>query len=300
MTTENSANQPKPETGLKAIKTFLNSEGIREKFAEMLGRRAPQFITSVMQIVSSNKDLSSADVQSVYNAAATAAILDLPLNSNLQFAHIVGYKDNKRGGVVYAQFQMGWRGFVQLAQRSGQFQTVNVTDVREGELVKRDRLTGECVFKWEDNEEERASKKIIGFVSYFRLVNGFEKQLYKTVEQLREHGKKYSKTYNREDGKWNTDFDAMCSKTVIKEILNKFAPLSVEMQTAIRADQSIIGSIDEGKFEYPDNPIQDADELSDEEAADIERKTRADQAKLAEEHAEAMLKAGANKKEDKK
>jgi recombination protein RecT len=282
----------KQETGLQAVKTLLNSDGIKARFEQMLGKKAGGFITSVLQIVSSNKDLQACDLQSIYNAAATAAVLDLPLNNNLQFAHLIPYKDHKRGGMQFAQFQMGWRGFVQLAQRSGQFSTINVTDVREGELKSRDRLTGECVFLWEQDEEKRKVLPLIGFISYFRLINGFQKSIYRSVTELRAHAARYSKTYNREDSKWNTDFDAMCCKTVLKENLNKYAPLSVEMATAIQYDQAIIR---DDKVEYLDNPFSDAQELSDEEAAEIERITREDQAKQAELDLEGKL-----KKDDKK
>ena len=288
----------KKETGKEltpfdAIKNYFNSDGITKKFEQLLGKKSSGFITSVMQIVASNKDLSQCDPQSIYNAAATAAILDLPLNNNLQFAALIPYKDNKTGKTS-AQMQIMWRGFAQLAQRSGKFSTINVTDVRQGELVSRNRLTGECIFKWEQDDIVRANLPIIGFVSYFRLTNGFEKPLYKTVAELRAHGAKYSKTYNRSDGKWNTDFEAMCAKTVIKENLQKWAPLSIEMAQSFQADQAVIRGIQgtEIEAEYIDNP---EDAISDEEAQAIKDTLAKEQAKQAELGLEQML-----KKDDKK
>ncbi len=281
------------KTGASLIKDYMTNDNVIKRFEQLLGKKTQGFITSVMQIVSSNKDLSNCDPVSIYNAAATAAILDLPLNNNLQFAALVPYYDTKTGKQS-AQCQIMWRGFVQLAQRSDKFSTINVTDVRDGELLSRDRMTGEVLFKWEQDDTIRQKLPVIGFISYFRLTNGFEKPLYRTIAELKAHGQKYSKTWNNKNGKWNTDFDAMCAKTVIKEILNKWAPLSIEMATAIQADQAVIsGEIDAPVYEYPDNPIE---ELSDEEAEKIAAEEKAKQGKEAQQSALDFL----NKKEDKK
>ncbi len=286
-------NQP-AKSGFNLIKDYMNNDNVSKRFDQILGKKAQGFITSVMQIVSSSKDLSACDPVSIYNAAATAAILDLPLNNNLQFAALVPYKDYKKGGVQVAQCQIMWRGFVQLAQRSGKFSTINVTDVREGELISRDRMTGEVIFKWEQDDAIRQSKHIIGFVSYFRLTNGFEKPLYRTVAELKAHGQKYSKTWSRSDSKWVTDFEAMCAKTVIKENLNKWAPLSIEMAMAVQADQAVImGEIDSPIYEYPDNPNE---ELTDEEADRIAAEEKAKQGAAAQTNLTDLL----GKKEEKK
>jgi len=298
-TDNNQTNTPPPppapeaepkDTGLKALKTYLNSAGIQQRFEQLLGKRAPGFIMSVLQIVSSNKDLVKCDIQSIYNAAATAAVLNLPLNNNLQFAHIVPYKDWKQGNKQFAQFQMGWRGFVQLAQRTGKYKTVNVTDVREGELKKRDRLAGAFEFEWEQDDIKRNALPIVGYVSFFALTDGFEKANYKTLDQIHAHARKYSKTYDRADGKWVTDFPAMASKTVLKELLANYGPLSIEMTEALKYDQAIItGDPGNLKPEYLDNPIQDAQEISDEEAEQIEKDIRERQARETEELALKMI-----------
>ena len=132
-----------------------------------------------------------------------------------------------------AQFQLGYKGFIQLAQRSGQFKTISATPIYEGQLIEANPLTG-YVFDF----TKRASEKIIGFASYFSLVNGFEKTLYMTVEEMTGHGQKYSKTFG--NGLWQTDFIGMGNKTAIKLLLSKFAPLSIEMQRAVVVDQSLI------------------------------------------------------------
>lgn len=244
---------------MESIKNFFNGESIKARFTELLGKEAPKFLMSVLQVVSSNKDLSRCDIQSIYNAAATAAILNLSIDKNLQHAAIIPYNDKHRGGMQVAQFQIMWKGFVQLAERTGKFKTINVVDVRKGELKSQNRLTDECEFVWVQDDDERDALPIVGFAAYFELLNGFSKTRYRSVKQLQKHAKKYSKTYDRQDGKWNTDFEAMCAKTVIKELLGKWAPLetSSTLGLAIKADQAV--SMREGEYDYPDNPIVDAE-----------------------------------------
>jgi len=178
--------------------------------------------------------------------------MDLPINQNLGFAYIIPYKGN-------AQFQMGYKGFIQLAQRSGQFKTINVSDVRTGEITKIDRLSGEIQFEW---KEDRLKLPVIGYVGYMELTNGFKKTLYMTIEELKAHGLRFSQTMKKGFGLWTSDFDAMASKTVIKLLLAKYAPLTVDMQTAQLADQAIIKGQDE--FEYTDNVPELPEEVAKE------------------------------------
>lgn len=247
-------------------KNLFAKDEVRNKFQEMLGKRATSFITSVLQIVASNKLLANADPYSVYHSAAAAATLDLPLNNNLGFAAIVPYNEDfkapdgswKKRQV--AQFQMMYKGFIQLAQRSGQYKLINAIDVREGELIGKNLLTGEIVFKWEQDEEKRDSLPIIGFVSYFELLNGFSKTFYMSVRKLKAHAQRYSKTYQRGKGKWVDDFDAMALKTVLKLNISKYGPLSVDMQKAITIDQAVIKDSDTLDVEYADGTGQIEDE----------------------------------------
>lgn len=249
------------------LKSLMNRDEVRNKFQEMLGKRANQFITSVLQITASDDKLAKADPISIYNAAATAATLDLPLNNNLGFAYIIpyategeeSYQDDKgkmqvrRAKKYVAQFQMGYKGFKQLALRTGQFEAINQSDVREGELKERNRLTGKCTFEWIQDETERLSKKVVGYVSYFRLHNGFSQTLYMTVEELTAHGMKYSQTMKKKYGRWVEDYNGMCLKTVIKLNLSKNAPLSIDMQMAQIVDQSVIKNPETLDVEYVDN-----------------------------------------------
>ena len=220
---------------LVTIKSFFSQNNVRLKFEELLGKKAQGFITSVLQVVNSNNLLSQAEPTSVYNAAAVAATLDLPINNNLGFAYIVPYNQKINGQFVkVAQFQLGYKGFIQLAQRSGQFQTIASTPIYENQLIEINPLTG---FVFDFNKK---GEKVIGYAAYFKLINGFEKTFYMTIEEIEKHGLKYSKNYNSVSSLWKTDFDSMATKTVLKLLLSKFAPLSIEMQKAIIADQGVI------------------------------------------------------------
>lgn len=239
-------------------KGLFEQDNIRKKFEQMMGKKAQGFITSVLQIVASSNNLSNADPYSVYHAAAVAATLDLPLNNNLGFAYIVPYSERQKDGSYkqVAQFQMGYKGFIQLAQRSGVFKTISAAPIYEGQLVEENPLTG-FVFDF----TKKSSNTIIGYASYFSLLNGFEKTMFMKVEQLKEHGLKYSKTYANQKTKafsrWEVDFDSMASKTVIKLLLSKFAPLSIEMQKAVIMDQAIVNDSETEDITYIDNsPIE--------------------------------------------
>lgn len=239
------------ETAIKtqdkiSVKSLLESDKVKGKFQEMLGKKAQGFITSVLQIQSQNELLAKADPASIVNAAMVAATLDLPLNNNLGFAYIVPYNTRQPDGTYkqVAQFQMGYKGFIQLAQRSGQFKTIACTEIYEGQLVDSNPLTG-FVFDF----SKKKSDTIIGFAAYFSLINGFEKTFYMTVEEMKSHGLKYSKTFK--NGLWNTDFVSMGNKTILKLLLSKFAPLSIEMQKAVMSDQGVIK--DDETVQYVDH-----------------------------------------------
>ena len=231
-------------------KSLFAQDNVKAKFQEMLGNRATSFITSVLQIVSQSDLLANADPQSIMQAAAMAATLDLPLNNNLGFAYIVPYNARQKDGSYkqVAQFQMGYKGFIQLAQRSGQFKTISATPIYEGQLIEQNPLTG-FVFDF----TKKSSDKIIGFASYFALLNGFEKTWYMSSDQLQAHGKKFSQTFKKDFGLWKDDFEGMAIKTVLKLLLSKYAPLSVEMQKAVIADQSLINNSETTDITYLDN-----------------------------------------------
>lgn len=243
-----------PQTALTlTVKGLLSQDKVKEKFTELLGKKAQGFITSVLQCVASNDLLSKAEPHSVYHAAMVAATLDLPLNNALGFAYIVPYnqKQKDQSYKTIAQFQAGYKSFIQLAQRSGQFKTISAAPIYEGQLVESNPLLG-----YRFDFTKRTSDKIIGYAAYFQLLNGFEKTFYMTVAELQKHGKKYSQTYKKNFGLWETDFDAMAIKTVIKLLLSKFAPLSVEMQKVVISDQGFIHDAEATDVTYPDNEAE--------------------------------------------
>lgn len=226
------------------LQGLLDRDEVKSRFKEMLGQKSAGFTSSILSAVNTNPALKDADPMSVVAAAAIAASLDLPINPNLGFAHIVPYKD--RNGKSIAQFQMGWKGFVQLGLRTGQYENIHAAAVYEGELANYDRFTGEVTF----NPDGRTSDKIVGYVAYFKLLNGFKKWHWMTVEEVMAHGKKYSKSFSKETSQWKQNPDAMALKTVIKLLLSKFGILSIGMEKAIQADQAIIR--EDGSYEYVD------------------------------------------------
>lgn len=236
-------------TGTKAVSQFLNQKNVLEKFADLLGTKAQGFIASVISAVNSNDLLKNATNESIYSAALMAATLDLPVNQNLGFAYFIPF-NNRKANRQECQFQVGYKGFIQLAMRSGQFKTISATPIFENQLVSENPLTG-FVFDF-----TKKSQNVIGYAAYFSLINGFEKTLYMSVEELKKHGIAYSQTFKKGFGLWNDNFDAMAQKTVIKLLLSKYAPLSIEMQKAQIADQSIIRNADTLDVDYVDNQIE--------------------------------------------
>lgn len=247
----------KPATGLQAFNQTITNPSTQKYLADVLGERKGSFVNNLTALVANNANLQECQPLTVMFAALKATALNLPLENSLGMAYCIPYKDNKKG-ITVAQFQLGYKGFVQLSLRSGQFKVIpSATEIKEGELKSRNRLTGECVFDFIDDDNERAKAKTIGYASYFRLLNGAESTFYMSVEEMQAHAMRYSQTYRskydniKQSSKWTTDFDEMAKKTVIKLNLSKNAPLSVEMQDAIRADQSI--QYKENEYEYADN-----------------------------------------------
>lgn len=241
------------------IKEFLAAPQIQARIKDMLGKKAGNFVTSVISIAGQDKLLAESEPRSLFNAALTAASLDLPISKQLGFAHIIGYKNNKEG-IVEAQFQMGWKGFVQLAQRSGQYKKINAVAVRDGQLVEQDELAGNT-FDW----QAKKSDTVIGYVAFFELQNGYRQELYMANEDVAAHGKKYSKSFAKGYGPWVDNFEAMALKTVIKLLLSKWGPLSVDpvMAQAIELDQAVIR---DDKVDYIDgDALLSAEEATDEE-----------------------------------
>lgn len=245
------------------VKSLLESEGIKNRIEEILGKNAATFATSVIQIQQSNKMLVNADPQSIIGAALTSATLNLPLNNSLGYAYLIPFNEKQSNGsyMVKAQFQIGYKGFHQLAMRSGQFKTIHATDVKEGEIESRDRLTGEMTFNFIEDDNAREKAQTIGYISYFRLLNGFEAYHYMSSKEMEKHAKKFSQTYKKGFGLWKDDLYSMALKTVLKLLLSKKAPLSIDMQKAVETDQASFNSEDE--FEHIDNKVIEIDPIAE-------------------------------------
>lgn len=220
--------------GTLPLKDLLNTPTMKKRFEELLQSRAPQFITSILNLYNSDQALQKCEPMSIISAALVAASLNLPVDKNLGYAWIVPYNDNKQK-TKKAQFQLGYKGYIQLALRTGQYRYINAIPVYEGELKKWNRLTEE----FEIDFEAKKSDVVIGYAGYFELINGFRKTVYWTKEQIELHRKRFSKS----SFGWDNDYDAMALKTVIKNMLSKWGILSVEMQNAFNEDEKEVREV---------------------------------------------------------
>ena len=259
---------PKTPSVVTLVKTTLDQDSVKNRFNNVLGKKAPQFMASIVNAVAGSPKLKKCDPNSIISAAFVAASLDLPIDSNLGFAALVPYdrkfKDPKTGErkkVTLAQFQVMYKGFVQLAIRAGEYEKMNCSEVYEDELVFYNPIKGECELVTEfSNCKQRMNgetDKIIGYYAWFQLRSGFTKELYMSKSEVLNHAKKYSQSYRydlnegKTSSKWSTDFDAMAKKTVIKLLLSKWGILSIDMQRAIIDDQKTFD--DSGAGDYGDN-----------------------------------------------
>lgn len=256
----------KPQTPQQAIKAFFTSESVKNRFSELLGSKSQGFVTSLLQVVNSNKDLSMADANTIYQSAMMAATLDLPINQNLGFAWIIAYNESFKNSAgqwdkrKVAQFQMGWRGFVQLAMRSGQYSRLNVVEVFANQFKSYNIMTEELDAEFGiDGDGE-----IVGYAAYIRLLNGFEKTAYWSKTKVIRHAEKYSQAYKGGKSPWNDkdQFHEMAKKTVLKNTLSKWGILSIEMQKAVIADQAIVKDAETVDVDYVDHTEDVKDETN--------------------------------------
>lgn len=206
------------------LKKALDADRVQQQFENALGDSKGLFIASLIDLYSGSSNLQECSPNDVICEALKAAVLKLPINKSLGMAWIVPYKK-------VATFQLGYKGYIQLAIRSGQYRFLNADVIYEGEFRSKDKLSGRFDFNG-----ARVSDKITGYFAFFELMNGFNKTLYFTVDQVHEHAKKYSPSYSWKNSAWQTDFDSMALKTAIRILLSKWGILSVEMQNAYISD----------------------------------------------------------------
>lgn len=269
------------------VKGLLSNESVKTRFNEILGKKAPQFMASIVNVVNATPALKQCDPNSIMAASFVAASFDLPIDSNFGFAALVPYDKSQKDPsgrfvkVKIAQFQMMYKGFIQLAIRTGEYEKMNCSEVYQDELKSYNPITGECQFIEDFSScTQRANgeyEKIIGYYSWFRLRSGFTKELYMSKGEIENHATRYSQAYrydldkNKQSSKWSTDFDAMAKKTVIKMLLSKWGILSVEMQNAIQDDQKTFD--EDGNGSYGDNQpeiLEPQDPFTVEEAEEID------------------------------
>ena len=214
------------------VKQFVNMDATQKRFKDVLGKRAAQFTSSLVSLVNSNQDLQKVDAASVVNSAFVAASLDLPVNSSLGYMYIVPY-----GSI--AQPQIGYKGYLQLAQRSGQYKIITVSEIYQDELISWDPLTES--FEYELHRDKPRDKETpAGYYGHFELLNGFQKTVYWTHQQIDDHRKQFSqaggKGKDNPKGVWANHYNSMALKTVIKDLLTKWGPMTVDTQAASLAE----------------------------------------------------------------
>ena len=218
-------------TNVATIENWVESDNVKKKFQEVLDKGAGAFVTSLLSLVKSTPQLAAADPKTILSAAMTAATLKLPISPNLGFAYIIPYGKE-------AQFQMGYKGYIQLAMRTGQYKTINASVVYEGQIEDIDFVTGEII------RGKKKSDKVVGYVAYFELINGFSKTIYMTTEDMLRHAQTFSKSFSRSSSVWKTNFDAMGLKTVIKQLISKYGIMSIDMQSELATAISSDGDYD--------------------------------------------------------
>lgn len=275
---ENKIVQNQQKTVNQIMNSMLDGEKLRSRFDELLGKRAPQFISSLVSLVNADKNMQQCFYEapmSVIQCGLKCAAFDLPIDQNLGYAYIVPFKN---GGKSTATFILGWKGMHQLALRTGAYKTINVVDIREGELKSYNRLTEEAEIDFIEDDDEREKAKVVGYLGYYRLINGAEKTVYMTVKQIENHEKKFRKGNYMGKG-WRDDWDAMARKTVYRRLIGKWGVMSIDYQShgdavslseQMAAEDSLSGeaSMSDGVSDIIDGEFNDIEGNSEEVPAD--------------------------------
>lgn len=287
------------------IGSYLTGDAVKQRINQVIGGKDGQrFISAVVSAVQTNPGLQECTNQSILSAALLGESLKLSPSPQLGQYYMVPFNDRERGKV--AQFQLGYKGYIQLAIRSGQYKKLNVLAIKEGELVKFDPLNEEIEVKLIEDEEQRESAETIGYYAMFEYTNGFRKAIYWSRKKMLAHADKYSQAFSKDGGTvktrygekkkvsyadflagnydpkdawmyssfWYKDFDGMAYKTMLRQLISKWGIMSIDMQSAIDADMAVIN--EDGTKDYVDNdpdviivePIEKAEPEATEEAAE--------------------------------
>ena len=230
----------------------IQSDGYKKLINNTLGdpKRASNFIAAISSAVATNASLQQCDAGSILSGALLGEALNLSPSPQLGQYYLVPFKDK-------AQFQLGYKGYIQLAIRSGQYKDIDVIEVREGEYKGRDKITGKHQFEFIEDEVEREEKPIIGYMAYFEYLNGFYKNLYWSKEKMQKHALEYSQAYASDVKKgttysfWSKDFNGMAFKTMLRQLISKWGVMSIEIQEAMTKDMTVVK--EDGSYDYVDN-----------------------------------------------
>lgn len=263
------------EVNRQGIATYLSSDAVRANIMSVVGEKDTQrFISSVVSAVQTNPQLAECTNASILSAALLGQSLNLPHSPQLSYYWMVPYNctkeiNGRKQTVKEATFQIGWKGYYQLAMRSGQYQKINVTAIKEGELKKYDPIEDEYEFEPVTDLVKREGLPTIGYYGYFVLTNGFKKAIYWSKERMEQHAKKYSASYRNgwNTSIWKSDFDSMAQKTIIRQLIGKYGIMSVDMEMAYRSDMAVVD--ENGNPDYVDN-VPDAPEKATDALSEVE------------------------------
>lgn len=251
--------------GKMGITAYLTNDAVKDQISKVIGgKNGDRFISSVISAVQTNPALKECTNPSIVSGALLGESLKLSPSPQLGQYYLVPF-NNK--GVKEAVFQLGYKGMIQLAIRSGQFKKLNVLPIKEGELIRYDALNEDIEVNLIEDEVERENAPTIGYYAMFELINGFRKTMYWSKEKMDAHANRYSMGYKAKKGYtfWEKDFDGMANKTMLRQILSKYAPMSIDMQTAYESDMGVIR--EDGKVDYVD--LVEEDSTSEEVVAEV-------------------------------
>lgn len=296
MSTEVTKSLTPTQVGVMNFTKSINSSYVQNQLKQVLGKNAGTFATSLVEVFTNDTQLQKCDQKKVIQEAIKAATLKLPLNKQLGYAYILVFNNwdkTSRKSVPTPQIVLGYRGYIQLAMRTGQYKNINADVVYEGEMIGRDKLSGAI-----DLSGEKVSEKVVGYFAHFETVNGFSKTLFMSLGEMAGYALKFSPSFKRnaeknplptvdalcdmandqavngpQQGKvgWEGDFNSMAIKTVLRRLLSKYGYLSIEMMSALAEDES--SAVEQRNEENNETkPVFDAQavEIKEEESKPVE------------------------------
>ena len=271
------------------LTAYLTQDAVKDQINSIVGGKdGTRFVTAIVSAVNANPALQECTNPSILSAALLGHSLKLSPSPQLGQYYIVPFNDNKKGAKV-AQFQLGYKGYIQLALRSGQYKKLNVLAIKEGELIRFDPLNEEIEVNLIENEVAREKAPTIGYYAMFEYTNGFRKAIYWSREKMESHAEKYSQGYKAKKGFtfWEKDFDAMAYKTMLRQLISKWGVMSIEMQSALDSDMAVIN--EDGTKTYVEN---DDDIVAESEAKVVEDPKEKKQDKPVDDAAAALFGGG--------